>query len=486
MTWRFLGVRLDPSAAERFVQNVAGAAEDVVQIVENDPLKAAAAIAIAVVLPQVVAAAGAEILAATEVVSGLDFVASVDAINSVTGLTGAAASGLVGQAAFTAASTGGDLSQTLQTVLTNATGVYVDSTITDAFDSKLAGGVVRAATLASLNDKDVGQAVGLQLIPASVGAAVGAITSRGASVGDYYDFPTDEFAFEYDKNLDIFADYVTLGDLGIFSDADAILANVDQEALNQFNIAVDAVVVSPEGDLYDVQGQTVGYTAKTYAASIYVDPTTGDVYGPDNIRRLTASEAAAAVAAGAAGCSASDKTSWGLVAGLGGVCLSPEQSIAQEIQRRMSAQSVAGQVVIPGAGVNGRLAGLPPPNPNGVKMPEAVGWAAAAEAITRSAANVWTVIQQVSRGTYRPGATSPYGTVRPPAVGVRVQQPDGSTVVNNGNGTQTITYPDGTRRTMSTSVLGSGLSGGSFFGGVSQNTLLIAGAAVAAVLLLRK
>jgi hypothetical protein len=124
---------------------------------------------------------------------------------------------------------------------------------------------------------------------------------------------------------------------------------------------------------------------------------------------------------------------------------------------------------------------MPPANPNGVKLPEAVGWAAAAEAITKSAANVWTIITQVSNGTYRPGATSPYGTVRPPIPGVPVRQADGSVVVNNGNGTQTITYPNGTSKTMSTAVAGAGT-----FGGISSNTLLIAGAGLAALLLLRR
>jgi hypothetical protein len=114
-------------------------------------------------------------------------------------------------------------------------------------------------------------------------------------------------------------------------------------------------------------------------------------------------------------------------------------------------------------------------------LPEAVGWAAAAEAITKSAANALTIIKQVENGTYRPGAVNPYGTVRPPVVGVPVRQADGSTVVNNGNGTQTVTYPNGTKTTMSTSVAGAG-----GFGGVSSNALLIAGAGLAALLLLRR
>jgi hypothetical protein len=241
----------------------------------------------------------------------------------------------------------------------------------------------------------------------------------------------------------------------------------------------EAVIPDDDGDLYNVSGQTVAYTAKTYANSLYVDPQTGDVYGPDNIRRLTANEAAGVVAAGAQGCSTSGKSSFTNVAGLGAVCLSPQQSIAQEVQRRMAAQ--AGQIVIPGPGAPGRPANIPPPNPNGVKLPEAVGWAAAAEMVTKSAANVWAIITQVSNGTYRPGASNPYGTLRPPVPGVPVTNRDGSVTVNNGNGTQTVTYPNGTRTTMSTAVAGSG-----GFGGISTNTLLLVGAGLAAALLLRR
>jgi hypothetical protein len=475
MTWRFLGIRLDPSAAERFVQNVGGAAEDVVQIVENDPLKAAAAIAIAVVLPQVVAAAGAEILAATEVVSGLDFVASVDAINSVTGLTGAAASGLVGQAAFTAASTGGDLSQSLQTVLTNATGVYIDSTITDAFDSKLAGSVVRAATLASLNDKDVGQAVGLQLIPAGVGAAVGAITS-GSTMNDTL-FPTDEFAFGYDPNVDIFQNYVpTTGDV-IVSPGDLgldVAIAVNESGLIT-NLDPNALFPDDSGVLYNQMGEVVAYTTESYIQEIYYDRNNDVFLTPDNRPLITRQEAIDAVTAGAAGCSSTG-------AGLNGptdFCQTPEQSIAAKILSKVGPQ--AGQTVIPGPGTNDRPAETPPANPNGVKLPEAVGLAAAAEMITKSAANIWTIITQVSNGTYRPGQTNPFGTLRPPVPGARVVNRDGSVTVNNGNGTQTVTYPNGASKTMSTAAAGAG-----GFGGISTNTLLLAGAGLAALLLLRR
>jgi hypothetical protein len=293
-------------------------------------------------------------------------------------------------------------------------------------------------------------------------------------------FPTDEFAFGYDPNVDIFENYVpTTGDV-VVSPGDLGVAGeitIDEAAVAAAGVDPNAVLVSDDGELVDVKGQTVGYTAETFANGINVDDK-GNILGPDNRVIITKAEADAILAANDAACAAAPG-SWKTVAGLGAVCLSPTQAIANEITSRVASQ--AGKTVVPGQGSSVRPANIPPPNPNGVKLPEAVGWAAAAETITRSAANVLSIIKQVENGTYRPGAVNPYGTVRPPIVGQPVRQADGSTVVNNGNGTQTVTYPNGTSKTMSTAVAGAGT-----FGGISSNTLLLVGAGLAAALLLRR
>jgi hypothetical protein len=72
------------------------------------------------------------------------------------------------------------------------------------------------------------------------------------------------------------------------------------------------------------------------------------------------------------------------------------------------------------------------------------------------------------------------GTYRPQAVGVPVKLADGSTVVNNGDGTVTRRYLDGTVSTTSSNT-----SGG-LFGGISTNTLLIGGAVLVGALLLSR
>jgi len=410
------------------------------------------------------------------------------------GLTQLQVAQLVGSAAVGAVTSGGDVGEAVKNTAAAYLGAQAGNFVTAAVDSAAAAKITSAAVSAAARGEDVGRAILETGAPLAVGAAAGAVASTtGANVDNYlfpnetgfidpselvgfdeWNIPPTDFDLGYDWSVDPGDVVVSLDEFDITGPI-----TIDESALQMTGFDPDAVIPDEDGDLYDVSGQTVAYTAKTYANSLYVDPQTGDVYGPDNIRRLTASEAAAVVAAGAQGCSTSGKPFNPNIAGLGAVCLSPQQSIAQEVQRRMSAQ--AGQIVIPGPGVPGRPANIPPPNPNGVKLPEAVGWAAAAEMVTKSAANVWAIITQVSNGTYRPGATSPYGTVRPPVPGVPVRQADGSTVVNNGNGTQTVTYPNGTRTTMSTAVAGTGA-----FGGISTNTLLIAGAGLAALLLLRR
>jgi hypothetical protein len=111
-----------------------------------------------------------------------------------------------------------------------------------------------------------------------------------------------------------------------------------------------------------------------------------------------------------------------------------------------------------------------------------------AEALTRSFGNIAMTIRQIENGSYGRvpspyGPTGPYGTLRPPQPGVPVRNVDGSITVNNGNGTQTKTLPNGQQITTSTSAFPGG-SGG--FGGISTNTLLLVGAGLAAALLLRR
>jgi hypothetical protein len=90
-------------------------------------------------------------------------------------------------------------------------------------------------------------------------------------------------------------------------------------------------------------------------------------------------------------------------------------------------------------------------------------------------------------GRYTPPyQTSPMGTAYSQVPGVPIRRNDGSTVVNNGNGTQTIAYPDGRVQTVPTSLNPGQFAGGQLIPGVSNQTLLIAGGALLAVALLSR
>ena len=420
-------------------------------------------VAAAVILPEVILAAGTEILSATAIQSGADFVSAIDAINSTTGLTGTEAAKIVGQAAFTAAATDGNLGDVLQNGLTAATGIQVDNIVTDAFDSALAGDVVRSATVAAIGNKDVGQAVALQLIPAGAGAAAGAIASTtGANVDDYL-FPNDEFAFGYDPNVDIFETYVpTTGDV-IVSPGDLgidVAITIDESGLTT---ALDTNALFPDdsGVLYNSAGQAAVIPAELYAAGIYasIGPNGGvEVRGPDNLVLLTELQVAGAATA--------DQ-----------LAMLTEGAI----------ESRAGTTATSAPGPATRPAGLTA-TAEKTTVSSILDFSKVAESLTRSIANIFTVVKQVENGTYGRapspyGSFNPYGTLRPQTPGVPVRNADGSVTVNNGNGTQTTTLANGQKVTIPTSTAGT--FGGSV-GGISTNTLLLVGAGLAAALLLRR
>jgi hypothetical protein len=420
MSWHFLGIDL-------------GRGDNILKV------------AAAVILPEVILAAGTEILAATEIASGFDFVSAVDAINSTTGLTGTEAAKIVGQAAFTAVATDGNLGDVLQNGLTAATGIQVDNIVTDAFDSALAGDVVRSATVAAIGNKDVGQAVALQLIPAGVGAAVGAITS-----GTRMD-PED---YNYDVNVPT-TGYVIVSpeDLGIYD-----VITIDEAALMQSGLDAAALVPDELGILYNVAGQWVQIPPEEWALQLYAVPASGggfEVLDPANRVVLTTIETA------------------------GRSTEEMQQLALQKLQNEQGLTQPAGTAPA------GRPANLTQPASQ-TTIGQITDYAKLAENLTKSFANIALTVRQVANGTYGRvpspyGPTSPIGTLRPPQPGVPVRNVDGSITVNNGNGTQTTTLPNGQQITTRTTP-----TTGGTFGGISTNTLLLVGAGLAAALLLRR
>jgi hypothetical protein len=417
---------------------------------------------------------GTAILGAGDAVAGA---ALAGEVGLQVGLTGTQVAQIVGSSAAGAVTSGGDPVKAIENAAASFVGAQAGNFVGAAVDSAAAQKLATAAVSAAARGEDVGRAILTTGATTAAGAVASAITS-GSTMDDIL-FPGETVSIpEYGYDWQ-FAPGDTVGDVVVSLDELGITGDIliDDAAAAAVGVDQNATYFNDDGEEVDSFGQTVGYTAETFAVGFNLDEK-NNILGPDNRVIITREDVAAILAANEAACNA-PAGSWKTMAGLGAVCLSPQQAIANEVQRRIATQT--NRTVIPGTGSNYRPANIPPPNPNGVKMPDAVGWAAAGEAITKSVANMLSIIKQVENGTYRPGATSPYGTPRPPVPGFPVTNRDGSVVVNNGNGTQTVTYPNGTRTTMSTSTAGAGT-----FGGVSTNTLLIAGAGLAALLLLRR
>ena len=383
-------------------------------------------------------------------------------IAMASGLTQLQVAQLVGSAAVGAVTSGGDVGEAVKNTAAAYLGAQAGNFVTAAVDSAAAAKIASAAVSAAARGEDVGRAILTTGAPLAAGAAAGAIASTTGAPVDNYLFPNDEFAFEYDPNVDIFENYipstgdviVTPGDLGIDFEIE-----IDESGLVT---ALDPNALLPDdsGILYNEAGQAAVIPAELYAAGLYasIGPSGGvEILGPDNNVLLTELE----------------------VSGAGSA-----ERLTQLTEGAIAAR--AGTIATTAPGRADRPAGLTA-TAGQTTVSSILDFSKVAESLTKSIANIFTVVKQVENGTYRPGVTTgpinPYGTLRPQTPGVPVRNADGSITVNNGNGTQTITYPNGQKSTISTSTAG---TFGTSFGGISTNTLLIAGAGLAALLLLRR
>lgn len=376
------------------------------------------------------------------------------------GLTQLQVAQLVGSAAVGAVTSGGDVGEAVKNTAAAYLGSQAGNFVSAAVDSAAAAKIASAAVTAGARGQDVGQAILMAGAPLAAGAAAGAFNT-GTTVDDYL-FPNDEFAFGYDPTINIFENYApSIGDVVISPEDLGIYGTVtvDEDSLMRTGLDAAALVPDDLGILYNVAGQWVEIPADEYAAQLYavVGPNGGvEIRGPDNNVILTELE----VASSTSDADLQTKTMQGLAA---------REGLTQPS----------------GTPPAGRPAGLTQPAATTTVSP-VLDFAKVAESLTRSLASIITVIRQVETGTYgraqNPyGSVNPYGTLRPQQVGVPVRNVDGSVTVNNGNGTQTKTLPNGQQITTPTSISTAGS-----FGGVSTNTLLIAGAGLAALLLLRR
>jgi hypothetical protein len=381
-------------------------------------------------------------------------------IAMASGLTQLQVAQLVGSAAVGAVTSGGDVGEAVKNTAAAYLGAQAGNFVGAAVDSAAAQKLATAAVSAAARGEDVGRAILTSGATSAAGAVASAITTR--STMDDILFPGETVAhqdsFGYDWQ---FAPADTVGDVVVSLDELGIIGDIliDDQALADAGIPLNAQLPDETGTLFNVSGQFTSIPADVYASEVYAVAGPGGgvvILGPDNNVLLTELEVA-------------NTTS--------------DADLQTKTLQALSNRSGLTQPSGPAPG--GRPADTTAPADR-TTVGSILDISKVAESLTKSLATIFTVIKQVENGTYGRvqspyGSVSPYGTLRPQVPGVPVRNADGSVTVNNGNGTQTTTLPTGQKITSSTSMSTTGA-----FGGVSTNTLLIAGAGLAALLLLRR
>jgi hypothetical protein len=343
--------------------------------------------------------------------------------------------------------TGGDVESAVRSAATGLVGSEFGVLVNRAVDSEVIGAATAAATTAALQGGDPRRAV-LQSVATS-----GVFTKMS-------DYDPNEYVYEPGEPDVLNPGDITLDDLGLDFNLDEVLSNLGNPAA--LNVPLDAVLPDAAGNLVAVDGHYVELRPEQYIASIYPDEF-GNIRTPDNQILMPANEVLKYL-----------EFEGGTV------------QLAGELQARI--EPLQGTVSIPAAAPALRPSAIPPPA--GQTKTPVFDFAKSADQLLKTAVSIGASIKAIATGNFRPTyPISPYGTARPP-IGVPVRQPDGSTVVNNGNGTQTIRFPDGRVQTMPTTYTSTGLAGNygaSLVPGISNQTLLIGGAVlIAAVLLARR
>jgi len=267
----------------------------------------------------------------------------------------------------------------------------------------------------------------------------------GLSVDDYIDFDLPEL----DTGSFGFDDFVP-------EDIGAVIDDFTLIELGDLGIDTAVLGIDLSGAVYDDLGELVNPSIEVYAQSIYVGDD-GGIYDFANQQLLTSAQAQAAFNEG--GIDELTAQTWAAASALGNTFVAEQPNAA-------------------------RPASTPAARSTGV-LPTFSGdsWGAFLLNAASTLGNFVLAREQIQRtGRYTPaGPTSPYGTANPVRVGVPQAQPDGSVVVKNADGTVTRTNIDGTQTTIRP-----GAQTGGLLSGISTNTLLIGGAALAAILLLRR
>ncbi|NBU72624.1 MAG: hypothetical protein EBS53_14475 [Bacteroidetes bacterium] len=271
-----------------------------------------------------------------------------------------------------------------------------------------------------------------------------------------FDIPVMDVS-DFDFNL-------TLEDIG------ANVVDLDLSIFEDFGLEATDLLPDDFGNIFTVTGEAVSLDPETYVKTIYIDEG-GNFRDFSNEVVMSQAEADAAF------------NERGL-----------DEDVANALAEKV--RGLSGTSFVSTQGSANRPDGTPAPAAQGerpffeVLSQEVLGWF---KTIT-SYSLAKEQLQKTGRYT-PPYQTNPNGTAYSQVPGVPIRRADGTVVTNNGNGTQTIQYPSGQVQTVPVSVNPAQISqgvytpgsfGGSLIPGVSNQTLLIAGAGLVAVALLAR
>ena len=265
--------------------------------------------------------------------------------------------------------------------------------------------------------------------------------------------------FDFDPSeLDL-----SLEDIGV-----DVAPDFDFSIFDDYGLEVTDLIPDEFGNVFTVAGDAVQLTPEAYIKSIYIDES-GNYRDYTNNVLLTQADA-------------------DIIFNESGA---DNDAVLQQLMT--NAQALSGNSFVAQDGPAARPAGTPAPAARG-EVPffqtlsqEVLGW-------FKTITSYSLAKEQLEKtGRYQPPyQTNPFGQSYNQVPGVPVRRADGSVVTNNGNGTQTVQFPDGRVQTMPTNLNPGSFSGGQFMGGgqlipgVSNQTLLLAGAGVLAALLIAR
>lgn len=355
-----------------------------------------------------------------------------------------AVSTAVGNIAINTAITGGDVTHAIANAAASFAGGQIGGQIGETVDSVAIGQAATVATTAALKGKQI------DILTLATALASDTGTKKMDETEVDVTDTADQYVYDFTNDMTAMSSDVyslSFEDIGLDTSIAVDLA----DSLDTGEVAIEAAdLVDDAGNVYDFTGDMTAMSADAYLNSLYPDAEgikdgyNNVVIPADQVQNMTSDE------------------------------------VAQEIQRYMAKQADAE------VSTGERTENTPAANPavaKTAKMPSLPDSANAWDKLLKTAVSIGASVKAIANGTFRPTyQTSAYGTPRA-AVGVPVQRADGSIVTNNGNGTQTIRYPNGQVQTVSTNYTGSGVFSGL---GISTQTLLIGGAVLLGVALLAR